>query len=94
VLTYKERFTELLIILTGSKPPMRLVDNWLNNNDDPASWDNLQNWAGDTDTPWWIQNIAILDMCHVGASQPIEGEQDEIDYTIPKAGELNDNNCN
>lgn len=86
-ITFKERFTELLTLITGLTPPEGLVDDWLGPNELTGLGGDLQDWVGEwSECPWWLQNIGVLDMAHAGASAPCEGEHHRIDYRQP--GEL------
>ena len=81
MLTYKDRIKELIHLIVGETPPEYLITNWLDDTEDPDSWDTIQNWIGETGGgPWWIQNIGILDMVRAGADAPVEGEPELIDY--------------
>ena len=84
-LKYKQRFSEVIQLLTDAKPPTVLVESWLDNtSDDLQVW--IINQLGDS----WPQGIAVIDAAIAMADQPKEGLQEEICYNRPTTLELTD----
>lgn len=77
-LTYVQRFKAAIEIITNTEVEEQLVIDWINQIND-----NLQDWVGTTQSPWWCQNIAIIDAATAMADQPIEGEHLRICYEKP-----------
>jgi len=81
LLDFEERYYLALELLTKATPPRESVHNYIYDIWDDKE-EHLQDWVGTTDTPWWCQNIGILDAAHAMASAPIEGHEhsDRISY--------------
>jgi len=77
-LTYLERFEWAIEHLTAASVPTHLVQDWIDETND-----NLQDWVGSQEIPWWCQNIAIIEAALAMANSPVEGAHDEIDYSVP-----------
>lgn len=72
--TWMERFVDALTLMCGAEPPLEYCQEWIDNVEvDHAH--RLQNWVGmQESTPFWVQNIGLIDAAQVMADTPTEGE--------------------
>lgn len=70
--TWMQRFREALTLLTGVEPPLNYCEMWVAGVQEKCR--PLQNWVGmQKGTPYWAQNIVIIDAATVIADSPVEG---------------------